>query len=544
MATPITTIKCVSLTSIDGTDCIGDTRNVINTNVNNLGRSVCTLFSTITAVTADFNTRIVNFSAFVKSLSAKDSSTVDLFFNPHAYILSADVTNSSLGTIKLGSDITTFGKRLLTSTNIPLSSIAGVTLTGTPNVGDIFAWNGTTWTNATQTSGTFTVGNKGDINVVTSDFWNINPGVVDTNELADSAVETSKINNGAVTTSKLASAVGFEAVAAANIQTNAVTTAKISAEAVTNTKLATDSVTTAKIDDATSTITGVTNSKLRYSSSCSVIGRSVNSTGAPADIQATANDTVLVRTGNTLQFNIVPNAATTGSSNNNGNTLVLRNASGNFTTNVITATATTFGFVGNLQGRALSADEATKLRTSRRIELSGSVVGVANFDGTATATINTTFGNANALTVLGRSANSTGPIASIAAEANNRVLLRKDNELVFDIVPNTATTGTSAADANTLVLRNNSGSFVANNITVNSGITATNITATNNITATGNISGARLFTNTGEVKPLSGIKGVVVNNSTLTSILSADIEYILSFINTDLQPYAAFSSIW
>lgn len=56
-------------------------------------------------------------------------------------------------------------------------------------------------------------------------------------------------------------------------------------------------ITTTKIaDDA------VTDAKLRESAAVSVIGRSANSTGNPADIAAAANDRVLARTSNTLAF--------------------------------------------------------------------------------------------------------------------------------------------------------------------------------------------------------------------------------------------------
>jgi hypothetical protein len=53
----------------------------------------------------------------------------------------------------------------------------------------------------------------------------------------------------------------------------------------------------------------VTNAKLRNSGACSVIGRSANSSGDPADIAASANNQVLRRVSNSLSFGAVPNAA-------------------------------------------------------------------------------------------------------------------------------------------------------------------------------------------------------------------------------------------
>lgn len=58
-----------------------------------------------------------------------------------------------------------------------------------------------------------------------------------------------------------------------------------------------DGVTTAKIKDKS-----VTNVKLRDSAAVSVIGRSTNSTGSPADIVAGSNNRVLKRKGDVLQF--------------------------------------------------------------------------------------------------------------------------------------------------------------------------------------------------------------------------------------------------
>ena len=66
-------------------------------------------------------------------------------------------------------------------------------------------------------------------------------------------------------------------------------------------------VTTPKIADASSTTTGVTNSKLRHSSGLSVLGRSADTAGAPADI-AGANGQVLRVSGTSLGFGQVATA--------------------------------------------------------------------------------------------------------------------------------------------------------------------------------------------------------------------------------------------
>jgi hypothetical protein len=55
-------------------------------------------------------------------------------------------------------------------------------------------------------------------------------------------------------------------------------------------------------DSGTVADDSITNAKLRNSAAVSVIGRSANSTGDPADIAAGANDRVLGRTGDALSF--------------------------------------------------------------------------------------------------------------------------------------------------------------------------------------------------------------------------------------------------
>lgn len=55
MATPINTVTCVSLTSIDGTDCIGDSRVILNNNITNLGTTVCYLSTLINALSSNMS---------------------------------------------------------------------------------------------------------------------------------------------------------------------------------------------------------------------------------------------------------------------------------------------------------------------------------------------------------------------------------------------------------------------------------------------------------------------------------------------------------
>lgn len=69
-----------------------------------------------------------------------------------------------------------------------------------------------------------------------------------------------------------------------------------------------DAVTTAKIQNSSSTTTGVTNSKIRYSAGLSVIGRSANTSGTVADITAGTDGHVLRRSGTAVGFGQIATA--------------------------------------------------------------------------------------------------------------------------------------------------------------------------------------------------------------------------------------------
>jgi len=109
---------------------------------------------------------------------------------------------------------------------------------------------------------------------------------VQTAYIADSAVTTAKINNLAVTTAKI-------------VDVN-VTTAKIADNAITTAKIADNAVNTLEIANE-----AVTNAKLRNSAALSVIGRSANSTGDPADIVAGADGRFLRRSSSVLGFGAI-----------------------------------------------------------------------------------------------------------------------------------------------------------------------------------------------------------------------------------------------
>lgn len=96
----------------------------------------------------------------------------------------------------------------------------------------------------------------------------------------------------------------FRAIATADIPNLGVTTAKIADLGVTTAKIADLNVTTGKI-----AADAVTDAKLRDSAALSVIGRSANSVGDPADIVAGSDGHVLRRSGATVGFGTVADSA-------------------------------------------------------------------------------------------------------------------------------------------------------------------------------------------------------------------------------------------
>ena len=95
-------------------------------------------------------------------------------------------------------------------------------------------------------------------------------------------------------------AVEFGKVETDYIVDNAITTAKIVDNAITTAKIADNAVNTLEIADK-----AVTNAKLRDSAALSVIGRSANSTGVPADIVAALDGQFLRRSGGVVGFGAI-----------------------------------------------------------------------------------------------------------------------------------------------------------------------------------------------------------------------------------------------
>jgi hypothetical protein len=185
----------------------------------------------------------------------------------------------------------------------------------------------------------------------------------------------------------------------------------------------------------------------RNFSALSVLGRSANSSGAPADIAGTDGQVFRIAS-NVLGFGTI---ATAGIGDNQvtfakiqqiaTDRLLGRDSSG----------------TGNVEEISLNGTlEWTGAGAIQRAALTGDITATAGSNSTA-------FRNGAAVSVLGRSANSVGAIADIVA-ASGQILFHNGTALVFG-TPTSASI--SAPGSTTQVIYNNAGAFdAAANITV------------------------------------------------------------------------------
>lgn len=170
----------------------------------------------------------------------------------------------------------------------------------------------------------------------------------------------------------------------------------------------------------------ISNAKLRNSAALSVIGRSANSAGSPADIAAASDHQVLRRSGTTLGFgavNLAQTNAVTGrlpySNVTQGSALSVLGVTGNATADVASIAAGTDHHVLRRSGTALGF---------------GLLVN-NNIDGAAAINFSK-LENGSATSVLGRSANSAGAVASIQTTTDGQVLRRASAALSWGLLVN------------------------------------------------------------------------------------------------------------
>jgi hypothetical protein len=224
---------CNSTRQILHEESVGLSLLTINTNFYKLDQGNCII-----------GEELQKLETFIKSLSAKDSLTIDKSFSANSYFLSADVKNNSIGTIKLGQDIPEPTKTFLRTTR--LSNLSDTSITSPANE-HVLNWDGTKWINRlvvddigarrlpelqdvnfnnplqnnrvleynSQTQKWYNGPDSGlsavpdgfyeDIEVKNNGInWQILSARVGTNELATAAVSTVQISNSTITNEKFA----------------------------------------------------------------------------------------------------------------------------------------------------------------------------------------------------------------------------------------------------------------------------------------------------------------------------------------------------
>lgn len=166
----------------------------------------------------------------------------------------------------------------------------------------------------------------------------------------------------------------------------------------------------------------VTDAKLRNSAALSVIGRSANSSGDPADISTTSSSAAVLReSGGVLGFGTV---ATAGITDDAVTDAKLRNS----------AALSVIGRASNSSGDPADIAAANDGEVLRR---SGTTLGFGTIATGGLADDSVTdakLRESTALSVIGRAANSTGNPADIAASTDGHVLRRSGTTLGFGTV--------------------------------------------------------------------------------------------------------------
>lgn len=163
----------------------------------------------------------------------------------------------------------------------------------------------------------------------------------------------------------------------------------------------------------------ITDAKIRESAALSVIGRSANSVGNPADISAANDAEVLRRSGTSLGFGTI---ATAGIADNAVANAKIRDS----------GALSVIGRSANSSGDP--ADISASAASDQVLRESGSVLGfgtVATAGIADNAVTPAKMNDGTAVSVLGRSANSSGDRADIAASANGQILCRTSDAITF-----------------------------------------------------------------------------------------------------------------
>ena len=281
-----------------------------------------------------------------------------------------------------------------------------------------------------------------------------------------------------------------------------VTTGKIADSAVTSAKIADGTIVNADVNSAAAIAysklnlaLGIVNADVSVSAAIAYSKLNLATSIVNADISASAAivDTKLATISTALK---VSNSATTATSANTASAIVARDASGNFTAGTITAAltgnastatsatnlaggaggsipyqsavSTTAMLANGTSGEILTSNGTTlapswQTISSGSVTLAGDVAGAANSNSLGNNVVtNAKLRQGAATTVIGRSANSTGNVADIAASANGQVLKRSSDALSFASIVNADIDAAAAIAYSKLNISN---SIVAGDIT-------------------------------------------------------------------------------
>ena len=200
-------------------------------------------------------------------------------------VTTAKILDSNVTTGKIADDNVTFGK-------IQNSAAAGLSVVGrnTNSAGDFAEINAAT-----------------DGHVLRRDGTALAFGQVGTAGIADLAVNSGKIALGAITDTKLRDSSGYSVIGRIG-STNGTPNDIIAGTDGHVLRRSGSFLEFGQIGASSITDTSISNAKLRNSAGLSIIGRSSNTTGTPADITASTDGFALRRLGDTIGFGTVGNA--------------------------------------------------------------------------------------------------------------------------------------------------------------------------------------------------------------------------------------------